>query len=56
MLGDGCRLWIDGKPLYRSRAKLGQWGGWKPDEPARLWVDGFRGEVDYLQVWERWIK
>ena len=55
VLTDSHRLWIDGKPVYRTResAGLDNWERWKGDQGVTLQVQGFRGLVEHIHVWER---
>lgn len=53
VISDGCRVWIDGRPAYRSGVStLDQWVKWKGNAIAHLCFEGFRGLVDYVRVWE----
>ncbi len=54
-LGDGVRLWIDGKAVYRSSqsANLDLWSKWTGQNTANLKVGGFVGQVDYVRVYEK---
>ncbi|MEZ5326977.1 MAG: serine/threonine-protein kinase [Verrucomicrobiales bacterium] len=54
VIGDGCRLWIDGEPVYHSDDPMIEaWANWSGDETARLAFTGFSGLVDYVEIWER---
>ncbi|MCB1097341.1 MAG: serine/threonine protein kinase [Verrucomicrobiae bacterium] len=54
LIGDGCRLWINGDPVYHSDDPMIEaWANWSGDETARLAFTGFRGLVDYVEIWEQ---
>ena len=51
--GGGCRLWIDGEPVYHSDdPMLDAWTSWTGDKIAHVRFEGFRGLVDYVEIWE----
>jgi hypothetical protein len=51
--GNGCRLWIDGEPVYHSDDPiLDQRLNWIGDEIADVRIEGFQGLVDHAEIWE----
>ena len=55
VLTDNYRLWIDEKPIYRTResAGLDNWERWERDQGVTLKVQGFKGLVDHIHIWEQ---
>ena len=54
VLTDAYRVWIDEKPIYRTRESTGlaTWNKWKGDQGVTLKVQGFKRLVEHMRVWE----